>query len=201
MKLLAASAVTLMLVSGSTLAAGDPAAGAALAGTCSACHGPGGVSVNPEWPNLAGQHARYLAEQLRAFKAGTTRNNALMAGMVAPLDEQKMDDLAAYFAAQPAPAGTADPKLVALGEKIYRGGNAATGVAACMACHGPSGKGDPQAGFPSLSGQHGKYTANQLHAFASGQRSNDPNQMMRDIAAKMTAEEIDAVSSYVQGLY
>lgn len=201
MKLLAASAVTLLLVSGPSLAEGDVAAGKALSATCSACHGAAGVSVNPEWPNLAGQHARYLAAQLRDFKVGETRNNAMMTGMVAGLDEQKMDDLAAFYASQPVPSGNADPNLVALGEKIYRGGNAASGVAACMSCHGPGGDGDPLGGFPSLSGQHAKYTANQLHAFAKSERANDPNQMMRDIAGKMTAEEIDAVSSYVQGLY
>ena len=201
MKLLAASAVSLLLVTGPTLAAGDPAAGKALAGTCSACHGVAGVSSNPEWPSLAGQHARYLAKQLRDFKAGKTRSNPIMAGMVAPLDDQKMEDLAAFFESQARPTGSADPALVKLGEKIYRGGNAETGVAACMACHGPNGIGDPRAGFPSLSGQHAKYVSNQLHAFARGDRSNDANGMMRDIAAKMSDEEIEAVASYVQGLY
>ena len=201
MKLLATSVVSLLLVWGPVHAAGDAAAGEALSATCSACHGAAGVSVNPEWPNLAGQHAKYLAKQLADFKQGTERNNAMMAGMVAGLSEQDMQDLGAFYASKPAPQGAADQDKVALGEKIFRGGNADSGVAACMACHGPAGGGDPLAGFPRLSGQHAAYTAAQLRMFRSGERANDMNQMMRDVASAMTDEEIEAVASYVQGLY
>ena len=201
MKLVAATVISLLLASGPALAAGDPAAGEALSANCAACHGAAGISANPDWPNLAGQHAGYLAAQLRDFKAGKERNNAVMAGMVAGLDEQKMDDLAAYYATLPGSVGSADPAKLELGQKIYRGGNMTTGVAACMSCHGPAGKGDPLAGFPSLSGQHATYTATQLYAFAKGERANDPSQMMRNVAAAMSDAEIEAVASYLQGLH
>lgn len=183
-----------------TFAAGDAAAGKAKAVMCASCHGADGNSVNPDWPKLAGQHAGYIAKQLADFKKGKERNNALMAGMVASLSEDDMANLAAYFASQTRTMGEADPALVDLGEKIYRGGNKTSGVAACMACHGPNGAGNPQAHFPALSGQHAKYVATQLKAFRSGARSNDAGAMMRNIAAKMTDQEIEAVASYVQGL-
>ena len=188
-------------VCGNALAAGDAAAGKAKSATCVACHGADGNSANPEWPSIAGQHAPYLAKQLREFKDGTTRNNVLMTGIVAALDEQDMEDLAAYYASQVANPAVADADKVALGERIYRGGNAKTGVPACIACHGPQGIGDPLAGFPVLSGQHARYTSLQMHAFANGERSNDAASMMRSVAARMSAEEIEAVSAYVQGLH
>ena len=182
-------------------AAGDAAAGKAKSATCAGCHGMDGNSVNPEWPTLAGQHANYLEKQLHDFKAGTERNNAMMAPMVAPLSEQDMADLGAYFAAQTAQMGAADKALVELGEKIYRGGNPASGVAACIGCHGPKGAGNPAANFPSLSGQHAKYVENQLKLFAAGERKNDAGKMMRSVAGRMTPKEMAAVASYVQGLH
>jgi cytochrome c553 len=183
------------------LAAGDPAAGKAKSATCASCHGVDGNSANPEWPKLAGQHAAYLEKQLKDFKAAEVRSNAMMAPMVAPLSEQDMADLAAYYAEQTIRIGAADEALVETGEDIYRGGNAASGVAACIGCHGPAGRGNPAANFPSLSGQHAKYVENQLHAFKNGERSNDANKMMRNTAGKMTDKEIRAVSSYVEGLH
>jgi cytochrome c553 len=183
------------------IAAGDVAAGKAKSATCAGCHGVDGNSANPEWPKLAGQHADYLEKQLHDFKAGEDRNNAMMAPMVAPLSEQDIADLAAYYAAQTVQVGAADEALVELGEKVYRGGNTVTGVAACIGCHGPAGAGNPAANFPALSGQHAKYVENQLYAFKKGERANDAGKMMRNTAAKMTAEEIEAVSSYVQGLH
>jgi len=182
------------------IAAGDAAAGKAASATCAGCHGADGNSVNPEWPKLAGQGAPYLVKQLHDFKGGV-RKNATMAPMAMGLDDQGMDNLAAYFAGQTAAQGAADEKLVELGQKIYRGGNPASGVAACIGCHGPSGAGNPAAKFPALSGQHAKYVQNQLHAFASGERSNDAGKMMRNIAGKMTEKEIQAVATYVQGLH
>jgi len=184
-----------------TFAAGDAASGKAKAAMCASCHGADGNSVNPDWPKLAGQHANYLVKQLEDFKKGTERSNPLMAGMVASLTKTDMENLAAYFSTQKSTYGKADPALVDLGEKIYRGGNKTTGVPACMACHGPNGAGNPQANFPALSGQHAKYVATQLKAFRDGQRSNDAGAMMRNIAAKMTDQEIEAVASYVQGLH
>lgn len=193
--------VPLLLASSPALAAGDATAGEKLTATCVACHGAAGVSSNPEWPNLAGQHAGYTAKQLADFKEGSERNNALMTGMVAGLSEQDMQDLAAFYETRTAAENAADADLVELGEKIYRGGNMESGVAACMACHGPAGDGDPLAGFPRVSGQHATYTATQLRMFRNGERANDMNQMMRDVASAMTDEEIEAVSSYIQGLY
>ena len=136
-------------------AAGDAAAGKAKSASCAGCHGADGNSVNPEWPSLAGQGAGYIAKQLHDFKGGK-RENATMAPMAAPLTDEDIQDLAAYFSSQPIKAGAADKSLVELGEKIYRGGNPSSGVAACIGCHGPTGAGNPAASFPALSGQHAK---------------------------------------------
>jgi len=181
-------------------AGGDATAGKAKSATCAGCHGMDGNSVNPEWPKLAGQSNRYLDKQLQDFKGGA-RSNATMAPMVAALNEQDMADLSAFFSSQTVQPGSADEKLVELGQKIYRGGNADSGVSACTGCHGPNGAGNPAAGLPSLSGQHARYVEIQLNAFKSGERSNDAGKMMRTIASKMTEQEIMAVASYVQGLH
>ena len=204
-----AMAATCALLCSTTmaLAEGDPAAGKEKSATCAACHGADGNSTIPENPKLAGQHAGYLVKQLKNFKAANdpetkevVRVNATMNGMAAPLSEQDMEDLAAYFANQATAPGEADPDLVEQGRQLYQGGNLATGVSACMACHGPTGQGNPAASFPKLAGQHAKYTETQLQAFRTGQRANDPGQMMRNIAAKMNDQEMKAVASYIQGL-
>lgn len=183
---------------------GDPATGKTKSATCAACHGADGNSTNPEWPKLAGQSESYLFKQLKNFKAGQEaadgRYNASMAPMVAGLSEQDMADLAAYFAAQEPTPGEADQTMVELGRQVFKGGNNASGVAACAACHGPNGNGNPAAKFPMLSGQHAKYTVMQLEAFSKGQRANDAGQMMRNIASKMTDEEMAAVAEYISGL-
>lgn len=184
-----------------TLAAGDVAAGQAKSATCAACHGMDGNSTNPEWPKLAGQHAGYVVKQLNDFKAGQQRSNEMMAPMVAGLSEQDMLDLAAYFSSQASTGGFAGEAQVERGARLYRAGNAATGVAACTACHGPRGIGDPRGGFPVLAGQHATYVAAQLRAFRSMRRANDANGMMRDVARWMSDEEIEAVSQYVAGLH
>ena len=181
-------------------AAGDAAAGKAKSASCAGCHGADGNSVNPEWPSLAGQGDGYIAKQLHDFKDGK-RENATMAPMAAPLTDEDMQDLAAYYSSQSLKEGAAEKSLVELGEKIYRGGNPSSGVAACIGCHAPTGAGNPAARFPALSGQHAKYVENQLNAFKSGARANDAGKMMRSVAAKMTEKEIQAVSSYVQGLH
>ena len=181
-------------------AVGDPAAGKAKAGTCLACHGPDGNSVNPQWPKLAGQHAGYTRKQLIELQASETRSNVMMAPMIAGLSEQDVDDLAAYYASQPRSGGFASEARVALGEGIYRGGNLETGVAACTGCHGPQGRGDPLADFPSLAGQHAEYVVIQLRAFRSGERRNDFNAMMREVARWMSDEEMEAVAEYIAGL-
>ena len=186
---------------GSVHAAGDAGAGKAKAAPCAGCHGADGNSANPEWPHLAGQHENYLVKQLLNFKSGE-RVNALMAGQVAALSEQDMADLAAYYASLTgAGTGGADPAKVGMGETLYRAGNAASGVSACIACHGPNGAGNPLANFPSLGGQHATYTAIQLKAYRAGERANDAGQMMRGVAAKLTDQEIEAVAQYIQGLH
>ena len=182
-------------------AAGDPAAGQAKAGTCLACHGPDGNSVNPLWPKLSGQHPGYTKKQLVEFQSGEMRRDTMMAPMIANLSEQDIEDLAAYYASRPRTGGFASEERVELGERIYRGGNLETGVAACIACHGPKGLGDPLAGFPSLAGQHAAYVVLQLEAFRSGERSNDINGMMQDVARWMTRDEMLAVAEYIAGLH
>ncbi len=192
--------IGLALAAGTAQAEGDPAAGETKAAACAACHGADGNSSNPEWPKLAGQHVKYTAKQLKDFKAGR-RVNAMMAGMVAPLSDTDMLNLAAYYSTKARTGGFASEDRVALGEKIYRGGNSSSGVPACMACHGPSGAGDPLGGIPAISGQHAKYVAMQLYAFREGERSNDPKAMMRDVARWMSKQEIEAVSEYIAGLH
>ena len=195
---------TTLLISiamGQAQAAGDPVAGKAKAGQCAACHGPDGNSVNPEWPKLAGQHADYLVKQLQFFEAGE-RENATMKPMANVLDAQGREDVAAYYASQTVKYGAADPELVELGEKIYRGGNAESGIAPCMGCHGPNGAGNPASLYPALRGQHAKYVEIQLHGFAEGKRVNEnAKKMMQILAARMTNKEIRAVASYIQGLH
>lgn len=191
--------LSVVLASAPAAQAADATAGKAKAAACIACHGADGNSPNPEWPSLAGQHAKYLVKQLQAFKGGE-RSNPLMSPMAAGLSEEDMADIAAYYSSQTLAGGKADPELVAAGEKLYRGGNATTGVAACMACHGPNGAGNPQANFPSLQGQHAAYTVLQLQAFRAGERTNDAGKMMQNIAVRMTDQEMGAVASYIQGL-
>ena len=181
--------------------AADPAAGEAKAALCVACHGPAGNSANPEWPKLAGQHAKYTAKQIRDFMAGVTRSDELMAPMIAGLSDQDIEDISAYYAIQRSTGGFASEEMHVLGERIYRGGNAESGVPACIACHGPRGGGNGPAGFPALAGQHAVYTAKQIDDWRHGNRSNDPNQMMADAVRYLTPEETRAVSEYIAGLH
>jgi cytochrome c553 len=179
---------------------GSIEAGKTKSAVCAACHGPDGNSINPEWPSLAGQHARYIAKQIEAFKSGT-RTNPIMAGIAAGLTPQDAADLGAYYSSLPVKVGTADPALVRTGQRLYRGGNRTKSVSACIACHGPDGRGNLPGGIPSLSGQHATYTAAQLKAYAAGERRSDPNQIMRNVAALMTPDDIAAVANYVEGLH
>ena len=186
-------------ITASAWAEGNVETGKTKSATCAACHGADGNSVNPEWPKLAGQHPDYIIKQLSNFKEGA-RVNASMAPMAMPLSEQDMADLAAYFSSQPKKLGEADQTKVALGSQVYKGGNNATGVAACAACHGPTGAGNPAANFPALFGQHATYIKNQLYAFRKGERANDAGKMMRGVAGKMSDAEIEAVAEYIAGL-
>jgi cytochrome c553 len=179
--------------------AGDAAAGSQKAAVCAACHGVTGSSVNPEWPNLAGQGEAYIADQLAQFKSGA-RQNVLMSPMALGLAEQDMEDLGAHFARQ-APTGLeADPSNWKVGEKLYRGGDSGRGLPACIACHGPQGKGNAPAKYPALRAQHAVYSYAQLKAFAEGARKTVGNDIMRIIASKLTDEEMRALASYTQGL-
>lgn len=198
----AALAALAALAAPQVFATGDVAAGQAKSAICAACHGVDGNSVVPNWPKLAGQHDQYMTRQVLLIKAGA-RMVPEMAGIVQGLSEQDIEDLSAYFAAQPVAAGVADESSLTLGERIFRAGNAESGVPACMACHGPAGEGNPLAGYPALAGQHTVYSANMLTRFRAGENwgEGDLSQVMNGAAAELTDEEIAAVASYIQGLY
>ena len=198
--LLSLSIATALMAGSMQAMAGDAAAGKVKSATCAACHNADGNSVNPIWPKIAGQHAGYLEGQLQAFKSGQ-RKDPTMTAMAAPLSEDDMADLAAWFASQKQTPGSADPALADAGGKLYRGGNAASGVSACQACHTPSGDGNPASGFPAISGQHAAYLEKTLKDYRSGDRgASEKGKMMRGVAAKMTDAEIAAVAQYAQGL-
>jgi cytochrome c553 len=168
---------------------------------CAVCHGADGNSTNALWPKLAGQHENYIVQQLKNFQSGD-RQDPSMSPQAANLSEQDMLDLAAYFASQTINGGSAFKDSLMLGQKIYRGGNKETGVAACIACHGPNGKGNPAAKYPTISGQHAAYTLKQLQDYKSGKRkATDKAEIMRDIAIRMSEAEMQAVTNYIQGLY
>ena len=180
--------------------AGDAEAGKAKAATCGACHGADGNSLAPTFPKLAGQGERYLIKQIKDIRDGN-RQVPEMTAFVTGLSDADIADLAAYYAAQTPTGGGADESLVELGERVYRSGVAEKGVPACLACHGPAGAGVEAAGFPRLAGQHADYTKAQLNKFSMEQRANDGDtRVMRDIAKRMHATEIEAVASYIQGL-
>jgi cytochrome c553 len=185
---------------------GSADAGQTKVATCSACHGADGNSiampVAPFWPALAGQHAAYLERQIAAFRSGE-RTDVAMQPMVANLSEEDIRDIAAWFSSQTMTPKGADPALVERGQRIYRGGVPERGIAACVACHGPSGQGNPLAGYPRVSHQHAAYLAKTLRDYRSGTRFSDAelNQMMRNTAELLLDEEIDALASYMQGLH
>lgn len=193
---------------------GDPKAGQTKAGACAACHGLDGNSATALYPKLAGQHEQYIWRQLKLFKS-TERDNAIMLGMAATLTEQDMRDIGAYFSQQKVIAGLADDTVIAqgpnagkkfyeVGEKIYRSGNMATGVPACMACHGPAGAGMPGPTYPALGGQHAEYTSARLTAFRDGTvwgKDKNANVIMSQVAKGLSDEEIQGLSTYLQGLH
>jgi cytochrome c553 len=165
---------------------------------CAACHTNDGSRGSPANPILQGQHPEYLVKQLSEFKSGK-RANAVMSGMSATLSEADMKNVAAFYAGKTAKPGFAKNKdLVALGEKIYRGGIADRMIPACAGCHSPSGAGIPSQ-YPRLAGQHADYTEAQLVAFRSGARKN--NLAMTGVSAKLNDREIKAVADYIAGLH
>jgi len=183
----------------SLLAQGDAAAGQAKSSLCAACHGNDGNSQLAMNPKLAGQNAKYLFKQLQDFKSGA-RAGATMSAMVLSLSEEDMQDLAAWYASQQPTVLGANPESIELAESIYRGGNKELSVAACSACHSPTGRGNAPAGFPAISGQHPEYTLLQLKDFRAGTRQNDTSAMMRTVVERLTDKELEALASYVSGL-
>jgi cytochrome c553 len=181
---------------------GSAEAGASKAAVCTACHGPGGNSANPEWPKLAGQSARFIAEQLHQFKTGK-RQNPLMTAQAAPLSDDDIKDLAAYFAAQPAAPGVGSEAAIPVAQKLYRSGDAARGLPACAACHGPTGAGVSPAAYPRIGGQHSVYVASRLKLYrddAKGELPEGNHKIMATVASKLSDQEIEALASYVNGL-
>jgi cytochrome c553 len=193
------------------MAAGSAEAGAAKAATCTACHGTNGNSTNEQWPNLAGQNAVYIKAQLKDWHDKTRLDSLnLMPAMAANLSDQDMDDLAAYFSLQTPTGLEADPSYWQAGEKLYRGGDRTRNIPACMACHGPVGRGNPAAGYPALRAQHAVYTVKQLTDYAAdarysrndkGDSNGGPNaQIMHTIASTLTPEDMRNLASYIQGM-
>jgi len=194
-------ALAASLAQAESLVDGDIDAGEAKSIVCGACHGAEGNSVSPMWPNIAGQNANYMVKQLKAFQSGL-RSDPLMTSQAMLLSEQDMKNVAVFYESLPAVAQeVADASLIARAEALYRGGNSEEGIAACLACHGPTGRGNPAAAYPALNGQHAAYAAKQLRDYAAGVRkSDDPTHIMRDIAERMSKEDIQALASYMQGL-
>ncbi len=193
------SAVVSVTAPSLLLAQGDAAAGQAKSALCASCHGSDGNSALTINPKLAGQNAAYIVKQLMDFKSGV-RADPTMAAMVLSLSEQDMQDIAAWYSSQSVTVQGANRDSRELGETLYRAGNQDIAMAACTACHSPTGQGNAPAGFPSLSGQHAEYTLKQLKSFRAGERANDINAMMRTIVERFTDKELEALASYVSGL-
>ena len=197
-----AAAVSLLLALPAA-AAGDADAGQAKAVVCAACHGVDGNSAVPNWPKLAGQHAPYLERQANLIKDGS-RPVPEMVGIIAALTAEDIADVSAYFSGQAKAAGLADEALLETGELLYRAGIADKDIPACMSCHGPAGEGNPLAGYPSIAGQHAVYSEKMLKGFRAGStwgEEDASSKIMVDVANRLTDAEIQAVSSYIQGLH
>lgn len=196
-----------VLASCSVWAQGSIEAGKAKSLTCAACHGADGNSQMDMYPKLAGQHAKYLEKQLQDLKLGMTsggkqgRYDPVMSGMAMPLTDQDIADLSAYYASLPISENSTPEDVVAKGKVLYTAGDAERGLTACIACHGARGNGTELSGFPKISGQHATYIKAQLEKFRDDSRNNDMNAMMRDIAKKMTDNDIEVLSKYVGGLH
>ncbi|MGL6027384.1 MAG: c-type cytochrome [Vibrio sp.] len=201
------SLIIMVFVCGSVWAQADIEAGKAKSITCAACHGSDGNSQLTNYPKLAGQHQKYLHKQLTDLKLGASsggqqgRYDPVMSAMAMPLSEQDIADLGAYFSSLPISSNTTPPEVVEQGRVLYSAGDASRSLTACIACHGPRGNGSELSGFPKISGQHADYIKAQLQKFRASTRSNDMNEMMRDIAHKLTDADIDTLSQYVGGLH
>lgn len=205
MKKLAIALSILATLSTPAIAAGDAEAGKTKAIICSACHGVDGNSMIDMYPKIAGQQETYLKKQLHDLRQAAHtggkegRNEPLMSPMAAGLSDQDIEDLSAFYAAQSLTV-TEVKDVPALGEQLYKGGDTVRGITACIACHGPNGKGSEAAGFPAIAGQHANYIKIQLTKFHDSTRNNDLNGMMQDVAKKLTSEDIEALSKYVASI-
>jgi cytochrome c553 len=199
--LLAATIACLLAAyTGPSAASGDAGAGAEKAKACAACHGADGNSAVPMYPSLAGQVPGFVAKQLVLFKSGA-RDSAVMKGMAAPLSDQDMADLDAFYARQkPALGSVTDDErdLATEGQKLYRGGYAPFEISACMSCHGPSGHGVPPH-YPRVAGQSRSYLEAELLKFKSGKRKSQGD-IMTSIAFRMSEQQIKAVSAYMHAI-
>ncbi|USD65210.1 c-type cytochrome [Vibrio sp. SCSIO 43136] len=196
-----------LLASCTAWAQGNIEAGKAKSATCAACHNADGNSLITTYPKLAGQHAKYTEKQLKDLKLGGEtmgkqgRYDPVMSPMAMPLSDQDIADLAAYYASLPISENSTPEDVVAQGKILYQAGDMERGLTACIACHGPRGNGTELSGFPKISGQHADYVKAQLLKFRDAERNNDMNAMMRDIAMKMTDNDIEVISKYVGGLH
>ena len=202
--------VVLLLFSASSQSAGDAAAGKNKVMVCDGFHGSDGNSLVPNFPKIAGLGEKYITEQLRLVKSGE-RIIMEMTGILDQSSDQDLQDMAAYYNQKQRTIagskeieliGISDPdKALALGEKVYRGGNIANGVAACTGCHSPSGYGNGPAGYAALGGQYAEYFEKQLLAYRRGERASGNNaSIMQGVAANLSDKEIKAVSNYISGL-
>lgn len=181
---------------------GDAVAGEEKAALCGSCHGFDGNSEDASFPRLAGQYAGYIVKQVKDFQTGHRANNDTMTGMAGMVgSDEDAKDIGAFFATQKMKGSLSKPdkKVVAAGEKLFREGNAKSGIYGCINCHGEKGKGMSAtvSTFPVIGGQHRDYLIKQLTEFRDGARANDPAGMMAGIAKKMTDKEIKAVAEYL----
>lgn len=201
MKKIILAVIALSFLTSGVAFAGDVEAGKAKSALCAGCHGMDGNSLIPMNPKLAGQNQAYMVKQIKDFKANTTRQNAIMIGMVAALSDEDAADIGAYYQAQAvSQAAPFDETKAAAGREIYKGGDMQKGIPACQACHGPTGDGVAGIGYPQVGGQFVDYTLAQLKAFKDGTRSNDDKQLMSSIVEKMSDEQMAAVANYIASL-
>ena len=181
---------------------GNAEAGAGKTAVCGACHGMDGNSVDKTYPKLAGQNEAYIVRQLELFKSGK-RMNPIMMPFASTLSDQDMHDVGAYFATKETLPGVADEQYVARAQELYRGGDAKLGVPACMACHGPDGRGMAGTGYPHLAGQWSEYVSTTLTQWKTGTTwAEDVNgKVMPTIVSRLSDSDIAALASYVNGLH
>ncbi len=199
-KIIFAGLVLFFATSGTALA-GNAEAGKTKAAACGGCHGMDGNSPVAMYPKLAGQNEAYITKQVKDFKANSSRQNAIMLGMVAALSDEDAADIGAYFQSQTtAQTAPFDESKIAAGKDLYKGGDLQKGIPACQGCHGPTGAGTAGVGYPRLGGQYTEYTLAQLKAFKDGTRSNDNKSVMRSILEKMSEDDMIAVANYIASI-